>query len=446
VGSRVGVAFEDGGEVTVKNIGRPIRIWKWHPDDDRSDRPSPATIEPKETIEMPSIAVLPFDNMSGDPEQEYFSDGITEDLITDLSKVAGLIVIARNSTFAYKGKNPDIRTVSRDLGVRSVLEGSIRRAGNRVRITAQLIDTATGSHLWAERYDRDLTDVFEIQDEVTRRIIEALKVTLTLGEKARMTDVGTTNVEAHDLNLRARSLLQSASINRDSYSRAVKLLTRALELDPGYAEAQAALSIAYVLNYQNRWSGDADASLRRADELATEATKTDPNEPGAYHALCLAATFRGDRERAKAAVDRALALNPNDARALHQRGVIAIYGGRPEDAIPDIERALRLDPAFGQQYLHFLGLAHLMLGNLEAAATMLRERILLAPETDISRSALAATLGHLGQTDEARRVWAELKRVNPSYKIEEHLARQPFKRQSDIDTWLSGLAKAGLPG
>ncbi len=183
VGNRVDVDFRDGGDVAVKNIARPIRIWKWHPDAEVVIAQAAAKLSASapEEPEPPSIAVLPFDNMSGDPAQEYFSDGITEDIITDLSKVGGLLVIARNSSFAYKGKSPDIRTVGRELGVKSVLEGSIRRAGNKVRITAQLINAANGAHVWAERYDRDLTDIFEVQDEVTRHIVGALKVKLTSG-------------------------------------------------------------------------------------------------------------------------------------------------------------------------------------------------------------------------------------------------------------------------
>src|SRR5665213_3669994 len=218
VGSRIDVHFVDGGDVTVKNIDRPIRVWKWHPGSD----PVAAQLAPaaatagKARPEPPSIAVLPFNNMSGDPEQEYFSDGITEDIITDLSKVGGLIVIARNSSFTYKGRSVDIRNVGRELGVRSVLEGSIRRAGNRVRITAQLINAETGGHVWADRYDRDLTDIFEVQDEVTRQIVDALKVALTPTEKARMSDDGgTANVEAHDCFLKGREIMSGPIKSRE---------------------------------------------------------------------------------------------------------------------------------------------------------------------------------------------------------------------------------------
>jgi adenylate cyclase len=447
VGSRVNVTFRDGGEVHVKNIERPIRIWKWHPDSDAGGpQPRPPTSEPKDApSEQASIAVLPFDNMSGDPEQEYFSDGITEDIITDLSKVGGLLVIARNSSFAYKGKTFDIRTVARDLGVGSVLEGSIRRAGNRVRITAQLIDAATGGHLWAERYDRDLTDIFAVQDEVTQRIVEALKVKLTASERARITDNPTDSIEAHDLFLKGRELIQAPNLNREKFEQGKALFERAIELDPGYAMAYAGLALTHMFDYQNRWTNDPEASLRRADELAAKAIALDPNEPFAYFAACIPAVFLKDDQRSQAVIDKALTLNPNYAPALNARGARAIYSGHPESAIPDIERAMRLDPGFSQQYLHFLGIAHLMLGNYETAATMFKERILLVPETDMSRSALAAALGHLGEVDEARRVWAELKKINPKYSFPEHIARLPFRHPADAAKLAEGLAKAGLP-
>jgi adenylate cyclase len=444
VGSRIEERFDDGGDVQVKNIDRPIRIWKWHPHGGAGASPRPAAaIAVKD--ETQSIAVLPFDNMSGDPEQEYFSDGITEDIITDLSKVGGLLVIARNSSFAYKGKSVDIRAVGRELGVRSVLEGSIRRAGNRVRINAQLIDAATGGHIWADRYDRDLTDIFEVQDEVTRQIVEALKVTLTPVERARIADNPTDNVEAHDLFLKARELLQSAGINRSRYEQGISLLNEALKRDPGYGEAYAGLALAHMFDYHNRWSDDPDGSLGRGDACATKALSLAPDNPIAHFAASLSAGFMKDFERQKVHSEKALLLNPNFAPALNTRGAFQIYAGNPEAAIPDIERAMRLNPGFSQQYLHFLGLAHMMLGHYETAATMFRERIVLTPETDFSRSALASALGHLGEIQEARSVWAELKKVNPKYSFAEHVARLPFQDEKGPRILAEGLAKAGLP-
>jgi len=207
IGNRIDVRFQDSGQINVKNIDRPIRIWRWHPDTVNATVTNGRQSNTVNHQPHTAIAILPFTNMSGDPEQEYFSDGISEDIITDLSKIADLTVIARNSSFTYKGRSVDVRSIGRELGVQSVLEGSIRRSGNRVRITAQLIDATSGGHLWADRYDRDLTDIFEVQDDVTRRIVEALKVTLSPGEKERLADTKTSNLAAYDYLLRGREFM-----------------------------------------------------------------------------------------------------------------------------------------------------------------------------------------------------------------------------------------------
>ena len=444
VGNRIDVRFEDGGDISVKNIDRPIRVWKWHPGktDVAADRSNAANAAPY--VETPSIAVLPFTNMSGDPEQEYFSDGISEDVITDLSKIAGLMVISRNSSFTYKGRSVDIRAIGRDLGVRSVLEGSIRRAGNRVKITAQLIDATNGAHLWADRYDRDLTDIFAVQDDVTRRIVDALKVTLSPAEKARLADSGTPNIDAYDCYLRGRELLAVHPTNRERFEQSTKFFMRALELDPSYSQAYAGLSMAYNLDYQNRWSDNPDISLRLAKHNAEQAIEKDPNEPFARLVASWAAIFEKDLDRAKSEVDIALSLNPNFASAYASLGSICTYAGQPLEAIPMLERATRLDPAFRRQHLHFLGMAYLLAGKYETAAALLRERILLMPETDFSRVLLASALGYLGDGDEARRIWNELKEINPKYSFSEHFARQPFQKGEDVRRIAEGLAKAGL--
>ncbi len=279
VGNRIDAHFQDGGDISVKNIDRPIRVWKWHPSVATSTAARSNAAKPPPNGATASMAVLLFTNMSGDPEQEYFSDGISEDIITDLSKIAGLMVIARNSSFTFKGRSVDVRAVGRDLGVRSVLEGSIRRAGNRVRITAQLIDAGTGAHLWADRYDRDLTDIFAVQDEVTRRIVDALKVTLSPAENTRMTDTGTTSMEAYDCFLRGRELLLGSTKNRDTFEESKESLMRAIDLDPSYAQAYAGLAFAYMLDYQNRWSDDPDGSLLQSRHYAEEAIEKNPKEP-----------------------------------------------------------------------------------------------------------------------------------------------------------------------
>jgi adenylate cyclase len=450
VGSRIDVTFDDGGEVAVKNIDRPIRVWKWHPGNGsgeiRESQPvEMATPEPAEPRAQ-SIAVLPFDNMSHDPEQEYFSDGITEDIITDLSKVGGLMVIARNSSFAYKGKSPDIRAVGRELGVTSVLEGSIRRAGNRVRVTAQLIDAATGGHLWADRYDRDLTDIFEVQDEVTRQIVEALKVTLTPNEAALIADTPTSNLEAHDLFIRARELWREQLITKDRLEEIRAILERAIALDPDYGDPYAALAQLGIVMFNNNWTDDPQATVERAVELAAKATELAPTSSFAHTALATSSGFVKDFARSRQAIERALELNPNNAEALVSRGAREVLTGDPAGAIPDLERARRLDPTGTALALHFLGLAHLLLGKYETAAAYFKERILLTPGTDLSRVMLASTLGHLGETDEARRIWAELKSINPAYSFEIHMSRLPFTNPADVERIASGLGKAGLPG
>ncbi|HYA07056.1 MAG TPA: adenylate/guanylate cyclase domain-containing protein [Xanthobacteraceae bacterium] len=445
VGNRVDVSFKDGGEINVKNIERPIRIWKWHPGTDSAParRTDAARLEP--SAATASIAILPFTNMSGDPEQEYFSDGISEDIITDLSKIAGIVVIARNSSFAYKGRAVDVRTVGRDLGVRSVLEGSIRRAGNRVRITAQLIDAASGGHIWAERYDRDLTDIFAVQDDVTRRIVDALKVTLSPADKARLAETEKSNIDAYDCVLRGREIMLGKEKTRKTFEESVAFFKKALALDPNYSLAYACLGFAYNFDYQNRWSDDPDGSLRLAKQYAQQAIAKDAKEPLAHCVAALVALYERDHDKAQAEIDIALSLNPSSPFAHNILGSIRNYAGQPLEAIPEIEHAMRLDPAFNAQFLHFLGVAYLLAGKFETAAALLRQRIRAVPGTDFSRAILASALGYLGELDEARRVWGELKQVNPDFSYPAYIGRQPFKREEDVQRIVDGLAKAGLP-
>ncbi len=444
VGSRIDVRFEDGGEVQVKNIGRPIRIWKWDPG--ARDVPE-ATVEAVESADDTagaSVAVLPFDNMSGDPEQEYFSDGMTEDLITDLSKVAGLMVIARNSSFAYKGQSPDIRAVGRELGVSSVLEGSIRKAGNRVRITAQLIDAKTGGHIWADRFDRDLTDIFEVQDEVTREIVDALRVSLTSSEEELLKDGGTRSVEAHDLTLKGREMLKGDTKNRQIFEEAVALFDQAIAADPDFAAAYAGMAVAHLQDYIFRWSDDPDGSLVTANEFAAKSIEVDPNDADTHSVMAWAAGTAGDAPRALAAAEKALELSPNSAFAHTTRGTYEVYAGDPAAAIPSLEHAMRLDPANVQQNIHFLGMAHLLLEHYETAAALFRQRIALKPDTDISRSMLASALAHLGEIEEAKVAWAELMEVNPDYVFADHMDRTPFVDPKTYAPIAEGLRKAGL--
>jgi adenylate cyclase len=306
--------------------------------------------------DVPSIVVLALQNMSADPEQEYFADGIAEDIITDLSKVSGLVVIARNSAFAYKGRAANLRQVCRELRVRYALEGSVRKAGRRVRITTQLIDGASGGHVWAERYDRDLTDIFEVQDEVTREIVAALKVKLTPEERGRLAGRGTTNIEAYDWYLRGRELVWRHT--RDEVAEGRPLLERAIALDPGFAAAYAHLSLGHIQDYINRWSADPERSLALARELAERAVQLDEGEPQAQRSLAVVHIWQKQVDESIAVARRAITLDPNSADAYGTLGNALHYAGRPAESLENYERMARLNPHFPPIFFFFMAQDH----------------------------------------------------------------------------------------
>jgi adenylate cyclase len=442
VQGKVAANFVDAGEQSLKNIARPVRVYRLDLGQKGATAPK-GPLLPSGLPDKPSIAVLAFNNMSGDPEQEYFSDGICEDIITDLSKLSELHVIARNSSFTYKGKPVDVKQVGRELGVRYVLEGSVRKAGNRVRVTGQLIDAASGAHIWADRFDRDLTDIFAVQDELTQEIISALKIKLSAPEKARIAGGGTKNVDAHDFFLRGRELVIGNKRDREMFAEANVYLRRAIELDPNYAGPYAALGWAYIMDYQNRWSDSPETSLEQAERLIDEAIAKDDNDPFVHYVAALLGLWKKDYERWAHEADRALSLNPNYGHAHLARGLVHVYSGEPVKGIAYIEHAMRLDPA-QQQYRHFLGTAYLVAGNYETAAAILKERVAITPTTDLSRALLASALGHLGRAEEARQIWRELKEINPRYSYVDHFGRLPFRNPADADKFTDGLRKAGL--
>ena len=442
VRDKLDLVLEDLGEHQVKNIARPIRVFRVPVAGTEPTTVVPASEAPLALPDKPSIAVLPFENMSGDPEQEYFSDGIAEDIITDLSKASGLFVIARNSAFTYKGRAVNVQEVSRDLGVRYVLEGSVRKAGNRGRSTAQLIDGTTGGHLWGERYDRDLTDIFAVQDEVTQHIVSALAVKLTPDERERVVSKGTDNLEAYDLYLRGREHLQRQT--KESNAQARSLLERAIELDPRFAVAIAALSFAHVEAYINQWSGEADRALQLALDLAQRAAEIDDSEPSAHFALGLAYHWLRQFDLAIAEAERAIALDPNYATGHVLLGHILEYAGRPDEAIESLNTAMRLDPHYPDIFLHFLALAHFHSGRYDDAIAASERRLTRKPESDISRVLLASSYGHLGRADEARAEWEKVFEVNPDYSLEHKRKILPYKNPADFEHFADGLRKAGL--
>jgi adenylate cyclase len=436
IDGKLSAAFADLGGQDLKNIAKPVAAFGWGMtavDEGRALSPP----------DKPSIAVLPFDNMSDDPEQEYFADGIAEDVITDLSKIAGLFVIARNSSFTYKGNSVDVKRVAEELNVRYVLEGSVRKAADRVRITAQLIEGASAGHLWAERYDRVLDDLFGIQDEITRHIVEALRVELDLGESERVGGHATSNVEAYDIALRARSLL--LRFTPEAAAEAAKLYERSIDLDPKFITAISGLAGIHFNSSLSGWSDDPAASLNRGCELAERAFELGPEDLQANWVLALAHLWRHELDEAIEAIDRAVRLGPNDAEAHATRGYILSYAGRSQDAVSSLQKSMRLDPSHPGIWLHFLAHAYFVGDNFEEAVSTLRRRINRQPETDISRVLLASCYGHLGHVDQARAEWAEALRYNPDYSLERKRSQLPYKYTDDWRRFVDGLRKAGLP-
>ena len=396
----------------------------------------------------PSIAVLAFTNMSGDPVQEYFSDGITDDIITGLSRFSELFVIARNSSFQYKGKSPDIRQVGRELGVHYVLEGSIRRAADRVRISAQLIDAVTGAHRWAERYDRELKDVFAVQDEVSRSIVAILVTQVNKAEAERTLLKPPATWQAHDFFMRASDLFSAtwSSPNMGNLYEARRLLERSISLDPNYARAYAMLSNTHLVAWVHPLDEDhlSPAALERAHRFARKAVQLDPNLPIAHARLGVVLTFEGQHEQSIAAFEKAIALNPNftDWRF----GMALLRAGEPARATQVIAEHMRYDPFYVPWAPGQLGLARYMLKEYSEALPPLREYTSRAANMRNGHIWLAANLAQLGQLNEAHAEAAEVLRIDPKYTIDGTQRRLAlFKRPEDVEHFLDGLRKAGLP-
>jgi adenylate cyclase len=446
VKARLDLSVSDLGSTQLKNIAEPIRVYSLRVG--TTEPKATATAEPATSRPAPaappklSIAVLPFANMSGDVEQDYFADGISEDIITALSKLSQLFVIARNSSFTFKGRNVNIQEVGAKLGVRYVLEGSVRKSGNRVRITAQLIDATSGGHLWAERFDRDLTDIFAVQDDVTQQIVGALAVNLTEGDQKRLAPEHTRSTEAYDCFLRGRELWHR--LTKETNIAARELLQRALELDPKFASAHAFLALAHGLDYVNRWSPSPARSFEQAEEAATRAVALDDQDSWAHWARSLINLYMRRHDGAISEAERAIEINPNFAEGHVSLGEALHYSGRSEEALACFNRAKVLNPYFPDVLLHFQALASFQLGRYEEAVDLLKQRLARNPVTDVSRALLAASYGHLGRFDEARAMWQEVLRVNPDYSLEYRRKVLPYKNPADFELVVDGLRKAGL--
>jgi len=471
VRKRVAAEFVDGGRVTLKHVAEPLQVWHVRP------RPAPATASPvaagasagraaeagpdapdlaspgvsaealrlvgmmEEAFRRPRLAVLPFQNMSPDGSQDYFADGLAEDLITELSRTGALFVMARNSTFVFKGREVDVPKVAAELGVGFVLEGSVRKSGSRVRVTAQLIEAATGGHLWAERFDRELVDVFDVQDEITRSIVRSLSLTLSPHADRNIGRRSTHSVEAYDLFLRGRELLFES--DRPSNEKARPLLEKAIAIDPGFASAHAGLAEIHMIYWLNQWSDDPVRECERALEYAEAAVRLNPRDPYGHWSLAGILIWRREFERSLALSYRALEFDPAILMGYNTAGSAMLGLGRAADALAIFECMSRVGWKAPSVHLHFIARALFLLGRYEEVATTLRQRIAMSPETDVSRALLAATYGHLGKAEQARAVWAELFQVNPAYSLE---FRRQILSDAEFARMLEGLRKAGIEG
>lgn len=448
VRGKIDAQFQDLGERTLKNVDEPVPVYQvlrsidaLHTGrDHRPPAPDPrgSAIAVKDLPDTgPTIAVLPFTNRAGDPEQDYFADGIAEDIITDLSKIPALTVIARNSSFTYRGTSPDIRSVGRELGVRYVLEGSVRKAGRRLRITAQLIEAEQGTHIWADRYDRDLADVFQVQDDVTEKIVNALKIRLT-GRGAAASATNAVSPEAYDLVLRGRE--QYRIYSSQSHARARQLLQEAVQVDPAYAAPHAGLAQVYL----HQWFLEGREYLDQAYSHARQAKDLDPNAPLVLDALGNVLLFKKRHTEALAEIDRWIEIEPSAAEAYASKAGILHYCGHNSEVELLIERAQTLNPFYPFYYTLYVGVAALMMGEMDRARLTLERAVARNRESMPSHQYLAACYGLLGHTDLARASLAEVHRISPQYSLAWLRTYLPYQQPEHLQMIISGLLAAGL--
>ena len=388
--------------------------------------------------DKPSIAVLPFQNLSGDPDEDYFSDGMTDDLITDLSRISGLFVIARNSVFTYKGRPADVQEVARELGVRYVLEGSVRKAGNQVRINAQLIDASTGFHLWADRFDRELEDVFALQDEVTEQIVSALEVELTETERETLAHRYTDSLEAYDLFLRGWE--QYWRYTEQGRLEARALFERAIELDPKFARAYANLAMTYT----GQAGGVSETSLERAYELARTAIALDDSLPQVHWVMTDVQMFRRQYADALKSSTRTTELDPNYADAYAQKAWLLMYVGKPNEALEVLDKAMRLNPHYPFVYFNPLGESYFTLRRYEEAIDAFQDGLRRNPTAQRQRMFLAASYAEAGRLEDAEWEAAELLTLDPDFSLAQVPQVAPYRDPEPLNRLLNALRKAGL--
>jgi adenylate cyclase len=428
------------GEHDVKNIKGPIRVYKVLLDSDSS---KPLVEESLELPDKPSIAVLPFDNMSGDPSQEYFSDGLTEQIISGLCKVSNLFVIARNSSFAYKGKPVNIKQIAQELGVKYILEGSVQKAGGRVRITAQLIDATTDYHMWSERYDRDLSDIFALQDEITMKLIYAMQINLTSGEQARLWEGGTTNIQAYDRLARGSECFLRN--NEKDNKQAQQFYKEAIKIDKAYAFAHVMLGFTHIFDLLYRWSKAPIKSFEKAEENVDKALTLNDSLDLAHSLLGFIYLFKRHHDKAIKEGERAIELNPNGTDSHVLFGFILILSDNTELAIKLLKRAFRLNPIPHPHYYTILAMAYRNNGQYEKAIELSEKGLVGNPDQLTAYLTLAASNIFLNRTEEAHKAAKEVLRIDPNFSLEYQAMTMPYKRQETGDEFINALRKAGLP-
>ena len=442
VRDRLGLMFEDLGEQNVKNIDRPVRVWRWSANSGMQHLASPGI---GQRAGKPAIAVLPFDNMSGDPDQEYFSDGIAEDVITELSRFHALSVIARNSSFQYKSKSPNLRIVGEELNVDYVIEGSVRKAGGRVRVTAQLIETCSGSHLWADRFDRDLKDIFAVQDEITTRIVGAVAPGVVAAEIQRAKRKDIASLDAWDRIMRAHWHL--ARFNMQDNAEARRLLAEAAQIEPESSLAFGDLAMVHAWDGVYGWGISRDQSLAAAVEAARRAIEIDEGNSWGHIALGLADLFARRFAEARDRLRRAIEISPNDPNAHGYLGFTLALEGEAEAAKAEIEMAIGLSPQdpFLAVWFLSLSLASFAEMDYDKAVRWAKKSIDEKPRFAGAHRALTASLSMAGREDEARSALGGLLEQMPGLTVRATQQQVPYKRPSDLNRYCQGLSLAGLP-
>jgi adenylate cyclase len=445
VRGKTSIAFDELGERSLKNIDRPVRLYavRSTAQSAASHRSTTDGTKALPLLDKPSIAVLPFQNMSGDAEQEYFADGIAEDVLTTLSKIHELMVIARNSSFVFRGQTRDIREIGRTLGARYVLEGSVRKVGNRVRLTAQLIDSLDGHHLWADRYDGGVEDVFDLQDRITQEIVSALEVQLTLGEQARVWRKRSGSPLVYEHYLKGRSLYLNFA--RHTHAQARAEFERALEINPVFTPAL--VMNGYALTDQARfgWVQDRAATYDLAMECGTRALAADPGCGEAYTTIGYVRTFQRRHDEAITAAEKAIALCPSGADAYHMAGMYHGYAGNFETAALYEEQAQRLSPIDFYVSMVDEARARFHLGEFTAARDIALRVLTVKPRWLTAQTTLVAALWSLGAEGEARGVVKELLARHPGFSVGRWARGLPYRRQEDLDALINPLGMAGLP-